>query len=209
VQRIQLPVLAPLAFSAVRAADVIISCVDDDGARLVAALIAASHLRIHLDIGVQVSAGDDGRRSAGADVRLIMPEAPTACLACFGGFAQPEGLRRMAGFDRSTPREWNLQRAGSLRTVNQIAAHLGLRMIEQLVSGELTTSSWLRYEEGPRPAVREIVPRRPWHCPVCGDCFGIGDAVLQDLDLRLRRIVRAIADAGAPVELKSDREAGS
>ena len=204
VDQINQRLLAPLAFSAAREADVIISCVDDDGARLVASTIAASHLRIHLDIGVQVNSDDTGGRTAGADIRLILPEDPPGCLACFGGFARPDALRRAAGFDTSPPLAWNEVRAGSLRTVNQIAAHLGLRLIERLVSGEVSRSTWLRYEDAPLPTLREIVPRRSWTCPLCFSYLGLGDAIYQDRDLHLRRLVRAIAgvrqDSGASQE---------
>ena len=193
VHQIHQPLLAPLAFSAARMADVIITCVDDDGARLTASVLAASHLRVHLDIGVQVSVDSAGRRSAGADIRLVLPEAAPWCLACLGGFAQADSLRRLAGFDKTPAPEWNRLRAGSLRTVNQIAVHLGLRLIERLVSGEITRSTWLRYEDNPVPTLREIVLRRPWNCDLCGRFLGIGDAVYQDRDLRMRQLVRSIA----------------
>jgi hypothetical protein len=192
------PLHAPLAFAAARAADVIVSCVDDDGARLLAAVLAASHLRVHLDLGTHVRADAAGRRSAGADIRLVLPEDPPWCLACYGGFAGAEALRRLAGFDVSPAPPWSALRAGSLRTVNQIAAHLGLRLIERLASGDVARSTWLRYEDAPMPSLREIVPQRAWGCPLCSQYCGIGDAICLERDLRLRRLARALAGAQDP-----------
>lgn len=197
IKQIAQPLLEPLAFSTARLADVLITCVDDDGARLSAAMLASSHLRVHLDIGVQVRVGEKGAREVGADIRLVVPGESSQCLCCLGGFAQHDALRRLAGFDRSPRPHWTAMRAGSLRTVNQIAAHLGLRLIERLASGEVSGSTWLRYEEAPKPVLREIVPNRPWSCPVCGTCHGIGDAVYEERDLRLRRMVRSIAGVTA------------
>lgn len=182
----------PMAFSACRSADCIITCVDDDSARLQAAALATSYLRLHLDIGTQVFRQDDGSLQAGADIRLLVPADRPRCLHCFGGFAQADALRRAAGLDDAPPPPWNELRAGSLRTVNQIAAHAGLRLLERLATGTLGGSTWLRYEETPLPGVREIVPRRPWTCPLCSTTYGIGDALFDERDLRIRRLARSI-----------------
>ncbi len=187
-------VLAALPFSAARRADVIISCVDDDGARLIASLIASSHSRIHLDIGTQVTKGNAGRRTAGADIRLIIPGRTPRCLACFGGFAQQHDLARLAGFETLPTPGWQQTRSGSLRTVNQIAAHLGLRLIERMASGEICHSTWLRYEDAPLPTLREINPEDMAVCPICTGHAASGDAVLVNRDTKIRQIVRAITN---------------
>lgn len=186
---------SPLPLSAVREADVIISCVDDDGARVVAALLAASHLRIHLDLGAGVQAADGNCRIAGADIRLVVPEDRPRCLFCFGGLAQPGDLRRLAGFDNSPPPTWDTLRAGSLGSVDEIAVGLGRRLIERLVAGDISRSTWLRYEDAPLPTLRETTPRQPWNCPVCGPAWGIGDAIFTKMDLRLRHLARVIPEA--------------
>lgn len=182
----------PMPYSACRSADCLITCVDDDGARLQAAALAASYLRLHLDIGTQVFRQDDGSLQVGADIRLLVPADRPRCLNCFGGFAQADALRRTAGLDDAPPLPWNALRAGSLRTVNQIAAHAGLRLLERLVTGTLAGSTWLRYEETPLPSLREIVPHRPWTCPLCSTTYGIGDALFDERDLRIRRLARAV-----------------
>ncbi len=186
------PLDASMAFSAARKADVIITCVDDDGARLTASLIAASHMRIHLDIGTQIRADADGRRSAGADIRLVIPERQPHCLACFGGFAQPQDLARLAGLSATLAPGWSERRSGSLRTVNQVAAHLGLRLIERMASSELDRSIWFRYEDNPLPTMREVVPASPTYCPLCSAHVGSGDAILYATELKLRRATHSI-----------------
>lgn len=189
------PLQAPLPFSAVREADVIVSCVDDDGARVMAALLAASHFRIHLDIGAGVLEADGGRRIAGADIRLILPEERPRCFSCFGGLARPGDLRRLAGMEAGPPPAWNAQRAGSLGSLNGIAVGLGLRLLERLVSGEVVRSTWMRYEDAPMPTLREITPRPPWDCPLCGTAWGIGDEIFRQMDTRLRRLARVLGES--------------
>ncbi len=198
-----LPLAATLAFSAAREADVIITAVDDDGARLIASLLATSCLRVHLDIGTQVLRNAAGLVNAGADIRLIVPDSPPRCLACFGGFAQPDDLHRLAKFDSSETPHWQRRRSGSLRSVNQIAAHLGLRLLEKLVSGDISQSNWIRYEETPSPNLREVVPRLPLNCPLCGSTSGIGDDIFLNRELRLRRLVRTLVGTETSVRPNS------
>lgn len=181
----------PLPFVSVREADILATCVDDDGARLLAAVIGSAYLRPHLDIGVQVLAGADGLRTAGADIRLTLPGE--RCIACLGGFADPVALRRQVGFKAPQRLAWPEGRAGSLASINHIAVGLGLRLVERYVAGEISRSTWLRYEDSPMPTLREVVPHHPPSCKLCSSFSGIGDAILEERDIRLRRLVAAIA----------------
>lgn len=190
IVRVAHPLRAPISLQEVGDAHVIISCVDDDGARLLASMIAASRLRVHLDIGTHVSVGD---RVVGADVRLVIPEARGRCLACFGGFSDMSAIKRAAKLDDSPPPLWSQQRAGSLRSLNQVAAHLGLRILERLVEGqELRQSTWLRYVEQPRIQVREVVPSRGWTCKVCETLYGGGPFEAGDTERVYRRLVSVL-----------------
>ena len=45
-----------------------------------------------------------------------------------------------------TPTRWDRQRAGSLRSLNQVAAHLALGQLQDLVAGRIGASRWLRLE---------------------------------------------------------------
>ena len=108
-----------------RQADLIISCVDHDGARLVAAFVATAYHRLHLDVatGVHVTPGDAagltngaGRRNMGADVRLVVPGA--GCLLCYGGLRDfGAAMRNVLAPEAvgASPIDWSTQRAGSSR----------------------------------------------------------------------------------------------
>jgi hypothetical protein len=116
------------------------------------------------------------QRALGADVRLIVPG--DGCLLCWGGVAQPrEAIQR---WRTSQPRRpWHVERAGSLRSLNAMATHLGLRLLEDLVAGRLTRSVWLRFETDAHgiPTLRHLPVQRRLTCALCasqgmGDLFG-------------------------------------
>ena len=173
-----------------KSADVLVCCVDDDVARLVSGALACCYTKPLLDIGTgvfhhqhatpQVYFSDQTtpqslrpRRVLGADVRLILPH--DGCLLCWGGVADPQ-----AAFQRwrsSQPRRpWHAERAGSLRSLNAIAAHLGVRLLEDLIAGQLTRSVWCRFEmdEHGLPSLQHLPLRRRSSCPLCAR-QGIGD----------------------------------
>jgi len=147
----------PLAVAAAMGADVILTVPDHGRPRLQEALIATANLRPHLDIGTAVLSAEPLR--AGADVRLILP-GDACCLLCLGG------IPRMAARDQA----WNATRAGSLRTLNQMAAHLGLFLLERLFAGTLKHSTWMRIEmsHASEPVIRAMDPSPVRaDCPIC------------------------------------------
>ncbi len=178
---------------AAKCTDILICCVDDDAARLYTGALACCYAKPLLDIGTgifydQVSPhpvhptrsapvqGSSPQRALGADVRLIVPG--DGCLLCWGGVAQPrEAIQR---WRTSQPRRpWHVERAGSLRSLNAMAAHLGIRLLEDLVAGRLTRSVWLRFETDAHgvPTLRHLLARRRPTCTLCarqglGDLFG-------------------------------------
>lgn len=157
-----------------KGADLIACCVDNDGARLAAGLIAALYARPLLDIGTGVHGGGPHRR-LGADIRLILPGA--GCLSCGGGVADPReavAIFRAGAADPEPP--WQLQRAGSLISLNGIAVNLALRLIEDLVAERLTGSTWLRLEFDPHglPRLEPLPMPSNRDCPLCG-LVGTGD----------------------------------
>lgn len=136
-----------------RPADLLVTCVDDDTPRLAAALLANRLLKVHLDIGTGVSIDEQGQRTIAADIRLLLPGQ--GCVACVGGLADeeqaryelwapPGSLQRRRG-----GRSWQEQRAGSLVTVNMIAAAFGVQLWLDLLSGQLTGSHWTRLRWNP------------------------------------------------------------
>lgn len=145
-------VVSAEAFQEMLTADILISCVDSNVARLLTGAVAFSYAKPLLDIGAGVFAVpaqvESNGRLMGADVRLILPG--DGCLFCVGGVRNPgEALvalrNELRGVTTERP-DWHVQRAGSLRSLNETAAHLGLGLIENFVKGTLEGSTWLRLE---------------------------------------------------------------
>ncbi|MGE0824221.1 MAG: ThiF family adenylyltransferase [Candidatus Binatia bacterium] len=155
------------AFVSAKEADVVICCADNDGARLAAGVIAAVYAKPLLDIGTGVFGTAEARRM-GADIRLILPA--DRCLLCCGGITDVEQARQIFMAQPVAPRQpWNEERAGSLRSLNQIAAHIGLRVLEDFISERVQESRWLRLEFDAQgfPSVQVITPPPALTCPLC------------------------------------------
>lgn len=188
------------ALDLIKRSHLIVSCVDDDGARWAAGALGALYLRPVLDIGTGVLRGERGLE-AGLDVRLALPGG--ACLYCSGGFARPEqvaALRASAAAEAGARRGrvWRQERAGSLRSLNQIAVGLGARLLEEMLGGEIADSRWvqLRFEAPGQPVV-EARPTAPGPgCPLCA-VAGAGDAGLAEVS-RLPWHTRPLASTPRP-----------
>ncbi|MFQ5859850.1 MAG: hypothetical protein ACE5LU_30005, partial [Anaerolineae bacterium] len=115
-----------------------------------------------------------GNRRMGTDVRLILPG--DGCLLCWGGVANPQTALAQWRTGQQPRRRWNEERAGSLRSLNAIAAHIGVRLLEDLVAGRVTQSVWHRFEVDERgiPRLRSVSSSRRPACPLCSP-LGIGD----------------------------------
>jgi hypothetical protein len=137
-------VLSPSGQMALKSADVFICCADHGSARLATGLLAALYLRPLLDVGTGILDGPEGARQ-GADVRMLLPGR---CLLCWGSVADFATARRelREGEASSRAHDWRQQRRGSLRSLNGVAANLGLRLLEEVVAGRRTESAWLRLE---------------------------------------------------------------
>jgi len=141
-------------------------CVDNDAARLGGALVAAAYHRVLVDVGTGIEL-DGPRRRLGADIRLILPG--DGCLLCRGGLGDPHGAwtawlaGRTSGAGTAPPR-----RAGSLRSLNQVATGLALRLAEDAVGERLSRSAWLRLEFDPSgtPRILDMRPAAVADCPL-------------------------------------------
>jgi len=174
------------ALAAVKEADMVISCVDHDGARLASNALASLYAKPLLDIGTGIFGSQQGRQM-GADVRLLLPG--DRCLLCLGGIANREEaksfLQSPKDSSRRLQRPWYEERSGSLRSLNQIAAHLGMRLLEDLIGDRIDRSLWLRLEFDSQgiPSLRTLTPSPDPSCLLCGH-MGAGDDgldVVQDL----------------------------
>jgi len=118
----------------------------------------------------------------GADVRLTLPGE--RCLECLGGLADPEGARHAlasAEAERAArlDRDWRAERAGSLRSLNQLAAAVALRLWEDLVAERVRSSTWLHveFDHAGRLSVTDRTAPRSGTCRLCG-LAGWGEAGL-------------------------------
>jgi hypothetical protein len=165
------------ALHALRTCDLLITTVDRDAARLAAGVLAALYLKPLLDIGAGVGLPGVQPR-VGAEARLILPG--DSCLLCGGGLAEP----RLASEALARAREVETPaapRAGSLRSLNMAIVGLALRLWEELLTGELRESRWLRLIWiGGTPALQPLAPTPRPDCPLCAR-RGAGDAALADL----------------------------
>lgn len=175
------------ARDACKQADVLVCCVDNDTARLATAIFAALYYKVLLDMGSGIFLhGSNGQeapsRTMGADVRLVLPG--DGCLLCRGQLANfvqaVEALGRPLSLE--APQEWRQQRAGSLTAINQLAAAVGLQMLQDLVAARIQASLWahLSFDEAGRLSVQYPTTLSAPHEAACTLCAraGLGDAGL-------------------------------
>jgi len=189
-----LAVASPVAGPLLASCDVIVSCVDNDAARLRASVWALALHKPHLDIATGLHA-----HGAEADLRLLPPG--TGCLVCLGGLAQTERLAAQwaNAAPPPTPHDFRLQRAGSLRSWGVFSAHAGLRMLEAMYAGRIGHAIFRRLAETEDGglAVRDATIASPLAagCLLCGSLTGQGVRGVDEQ--QLARVVEALTQGGA------------
>lgn len=179
------PVTHPMALSLIKSCDVLFCCADNDAARLATAILATLYHKVLVDIGVGVfysgSAAPAARgRTMGADVRLILPD--DGCLLCRGNlsnYAQAVDDLCNHRLPASGQRDWRQERAGSLRTLNQMASALAVQMVQDLAAERLRSSTWahIEFNEDGHLAVSYPPVQPPTGTTACALCAkaGLGD----------------------------------
>jgi len=148
VRAIMRPLNSRASEEALGGADLIVTCVDQDGARLRAARHARARLTPHLDIGTGITLTAPGERQLAADVRLLLPGA--GCVRCVGGLgdweqAEYELHAPPGALPRRPAEPWNARgRLGSLITLNSLAVSFGVQSWLDLLDGSLSASIWHR-----------------------------------------------------------------
>jgi hypothetical protein len=161
------------ALHAAQSCDVLMACVDHDSARLAASAIATMFCKPLVDIATGVH-GHGPARHMGADVRLLLPGH---CVLCCGGLRHTAEARHVLASAEAeqafyAQRHWQEERAGSLASLNQYAASLGLRLLEDLIAAHVQDSTWIHSEFDATgrmsvsyPAVLPPLVSHP--CPLC------------------------------------------
>jgi molybdopterin/thiamine biosynthesis adenylyltransferase len=155
--------------------DVIVGCVDNDGARLIIAELAASHLIAYLDLGVGIEEGTT--RAMGGRLGFFLPGE--ACLACadeidFGeaGEDLEAGGVREARIARGYSRDRGVEPA--LMPLNGVVVALGMIEFLAFATGFRRVRPFLRYHAIEQRLIPLNVARNP-ECPVCVPAHGMGD----------------------------------
>jgi molybdopterin/thiamine biosynthesis adenylyltransferase len=164
------------AFAALREVDLIIGCVDNEGARLVLSELAAAFLIPYLDLGVGIEGEPGGAQAIGGRVAFCLPGGP--CLACadeldFAEAAEDletEAARRMR-VERGYARDRTVEPA--LMPLNTTV--VGLAMIEFIAfaTGVRPVVPFLRYDA----VAARVIPLNVSvneDCPVCGPAKAMG-----------------------------------
>jgi hypothetical protein len=179
------PVTAESARTACTHADVLLCCVDNNAARLATAMLATRYHKVLLDVGTGIAlststtqAPPHDDRTMGADVRLVLPG--DGCLLCWGSLTNVDQAVDDLLHPRplEAPPAWHTQRAGSLHTLNQLAAALAIQLLQDLVVERVQTSLWVHLTVDPHGRVQvqypSPVPPRATPCRLCASA-GLGD----------------------------------
>jgi molybdopterin/thiamine biosynthesis adenylyltransferase len=166
-----LPIASPAAGSLLLHCDVLISCVDNDAARLWANAWALALNKPLLDVATGLHP-----HGAEADIRLLPPGS--GCLACVGGLAQQAGLQQqLAGTQPPPmPADFRRQRRGSLRSWGVLSAHMGLRLLEHMYAGRIGHVVFRRLVETEDGGllVEDSTGSASAGCPLCAGLQGAG-----------------------------------
>jgi hypothetical protein len=185
------PLWSSTALRAAKRCDVLCVAADDDAARLTATIVSTLYHKLLLDCatGIQFPTPAPAASSSltappprimGADVRLIVPG--DGCLLCRGNLTNyAAAVERLCRQPMLTPSlvDWRRQRAGSLRSLNTIAAGLAVGLLEDLVAERLAGSVWAHLEFDPAGRLSVTYPAHSPSAP-CVLCAkaGLGDAGL-------------------------------
>ena len=125
--------------------------------------------------------------------------AEILALERIGGVAnETRALSQLLG-EKQTQGSRREDRAGSLRSLNHIAAHLGLNLLENLVAGRLVCSTWLRLQVDqhgiPSLQTLSLSALNP-RCPLC-TATDMGDLVAKESGIGVWR--REIGKDSRPV----------
>lgn len=155
--------------------DLIVGCVDNDGARLIASELAAAHLVPYLDIGVGIE-GDGTGPAIGGRVSFYLPAGP--CLACADEIDFEEAAQ---DFESEQLRKIRIARGyaidrrvePALMPLNTVLAGQAMMEFLAFTTGVRRVAPFLRYDALTN-TMKSCNVDRNRDCPVCQPAFGMG-----------------------------------
>lgn len=155
--------------------DLIVGCVDNDGARLILAELSAAHLVSYLDLGVGIET--ESGLGVGGRSSFYLPGGP--CLACADELdlaeaaedLESEGLHRIR-VQRGYARDRRVEPA--LMPLNGVVASLGMMEVLAFTTGFRPVSPFLRYDALAQKVV-SVNATVQEQCPVCRPAHAMGD----------------------------------
>lgn len=157
--------------------DLIIGCVDNDGARLILSELASAHLVPYIDLGVSIERLRQGGIGVGGRVAFQLPSGP--CLACADELdfteaaedLESEALRRIR-VDRGYATDRRVEAA--LMPLNTVVVGLAMTEFLAFATGIRPVIPFQRYDFEKQRIVRARVDRNE-ECPLCAPSAGMGD----------------------------------
>lgn len=162
---------------ALRDVDLVVGCVDNDGARVVLTELAAAHLVPYLDIGVGIEAGSEGATMIGGRVGFFIPGGP--CLRCADEIDEAEAAEDLS------PRALHTMRVSrgyapdrrvepALMPLNTTAASIAIIELLAFVTGVRPVIPFQRYD-ALRGKITPVLVERDSDCTLCVAAHGMGD----------------------------------
>lgn len=157
------------AHRAIRAADLIVNSLDDDGARLEVQLLAARYLKPMLDLGsgIHLRVRDGRVRHMGGQAIWYRPGGP--CLVCQGLDParivprEVRELQRAIGYVRGTD-----ETPPAVVTLNAVVAGVGMDLVARYLTGLGAVPSYVHIDLWGRQMREYRFEKRP-DCPICGE----------------------------------------
>ncbi len=157
--------------------DLVVGCVDNDGARLILSELAAAHLVPYVDLGVSVENAGRGQLGMGGRVAFYLPPGP--CLACadeldFAEAAEDleaEGLRQIR-IQRGYASDRRVEAA--VMPINTVIVGLAMGEILAFATGVRPVVPFQRYDFQLQRVIRGAAHRND-QCPLCIPSLGMGD----------------------------------
>jgi molybdopterin/thiamine biosynthesis adenylyltransferase len=171
-----------------KAATVIIGCVDNDGARQTANEQAVRYGIPYIDMGCDIQV-DGGKVVAGGQVRLVLP-GENACLVCCCGFdpsqaandnldPEAKALRARHGYVQNS----SALATPSVANLNGLTSQFAMAQFLALTNGaEFCSWDYLHFDQFTGRTI-PAKSSRSEQCPVCGNegFLGGGDPVVRTL----------------------------